>query len=560
MDRENTCPSTEADLTAYCQGELSPDRGAAIEAHLADCAGCRHALEGVRSIFTMAGTVEDIVPSLRMKTRIARLLDRNRVAPVEPLGERVRLAVAYLLDRLRTSRGFRGTAVSVVANAAILLLASLVVLPAVAPKNRAEFIIDPDSIEQLVRKETGPFDPVGVDPLTANDVEPRPLPHADDPFQRDLPPEMVSLDPLLPPAEAIRRRPGVIIANVISPERKRSALAASFADAGRAVASVDQGLAWLAGTQKKDGSWPSSARGPRYGTGVTASALLAFLSDGHSETRGRKAYRPVVRKGIDWLLGNQVTKGELEGLVGPAGKEVHYTYNQAIATLALVEAYSLDHRRVKDARAKRLKEAVRRAVSFAVRTQTPDGGWKYRLQAGNPARYENDTSVSIFMVTALAAARSARFHVPKKSFRGFARWLRHITGENGVVGYARPGDRDDEARTLTAGALFLEERLGLAAPLRDRQAKLVRAELADPKGSTRRNCLLRFFASLAFRLRGEPVLHTFGAALLEAQQADGSWRVALKAEDADLFAVHGGDAFLTAINVLTLTTAYRAGT
>jgi len=555
MARENTCQSLEPDLTAYHQGELSPERNAEIDAHVAGCAACREALEGVQSIFVMAESVENVVPSLRLKNRLARLIERNRV---EPFAERIRQAVAYFVDRLRISRGFRIAAISVAANAAFLLYASLVLIPTYGPKTKVEFTIDPDAIEELVRRETGPFDPVGVDPLAIPGTEPLPVPHTGDPFRRDLPPEMVSLDPLLPPDVPMRRRLGVIFANVISPERKRSALAASFADADRALGAVDRGLAYLARTQRKDGSWPSSARGPRYETGVTAAALLAFLSDGHSETRGRKDYRKIVTRGIDWLIARQAQKGDLKGLVGPSDKAAHYTYNQAIATLALVEAFSVDGRRLESDRAKKLKDAVRAAISFAVKTQTPDGAWKYRLQSGNPARYDNDTSVSIFMVTALSAARAARFQVPEKTFRGFARWLRDITGKNGIVGYARPGDRDDAARTLTAGALFLEERLGLAAPLRARQAKLIRAELNDEKGSTGRNCLLRFFASLAFRLRGEPVLHTFGAALLGAQQSDGSWTVVPKSVNADLWAVHGGDSFLTAINVLTLTTSYRA--
>ncbi|MEN8149487.1 MAG: prenyltransferase/squalene oxidase repeat-containing protein [Planctomycetota bacterium] len=558
MSRHTDCRRVDEDLTAYFQGELPPDRHAEVETHVSSCAACAAALEDVRGLFSMAGTVEDIVPSGRFKRDLARLIERESSPAREPMGERFRMAVAFLADRLRTSRRFRFATVSVAANVAIFLYLSLVLIPAQAEIKIAEFTIDPETIDRVMREEATGLDPSDPERFTPEAAEPLPVPRADDPFRRVLPPEMARLDRLLPPDVPVRRMPGVIFANVISPARKRAAFAASFAEPRSALDAVERGLAWLAKTQKKDGSWAGSKRGPGYETGVTATALLSFLADGHSETRGDESFRKVVRRAVDWLVARQVEEGELVGLVGANGKNVHYTYNHALATLALVEAYSLDHRRLPDGRAKVLRAAVKSAVSFAVTSQTPDGAWKYRLQSGNPGSYDNDTSVSVFMVTALSAARSARFHVPEKSFRGFARWLREVTGESGVVGYAKRGDRDDQPRTLTAGALFLEERLGLAAPLRKRQAKLVRAGL----GSANHNCLMRFFSALAFRLRGEPVLHRFEKKLLRAQRTDGSWRTAASATDtdggADIWAVYGGDAFLTAINVLTLTSAYRA--
>jgi len=553
-ETENACRRVDEDLTAYFQGELSPERHAEVEAHVASCVACTAALEEVRSLFSFSSTVEDIVPSRRFKQNLARLIDHECAPAREPLAERIGLALAYLVDRFRTSRGFRFATVSAAINVAIFLCLSLVLIPAQAQKRLAEFRIDPDSIDRVLPENGTPFEPGDPARFTPEGEEPLPVPAIDDPFRRVLPPEMARLDPLLPPDLPVRRTPGVIFANVISPHRKRTAFAATFADPQSALDAVDDGLAWLANAQLKDGSWAGSKRGPGYETGVTATALLSFLADGHSETRGDEKYRKVVRRAIDWLISRQAAGGELVGLVGASGKNVHYTYNHAIATLALVESLSLDQRRLPADRVKFLRTAVKRAVSFAVKTQTPDGGWKYGLQSGNPGGYDNDTSVSIFMVTALSAARSARFHVPAKSFRAFAGWLREMTGENGVVAYAKRGDRDDEPRTLTAGALFLEERLGLAAPLRERQAKLVRAEL----GSAGRNCLLRFFAALAFRLRGEPVLHHFGTKLIGGQRTDGSWRAAASAGESDTWAVYGGDAFLTAINVLTLTSAYRA--
>ena len=134
MASENDCRRLEEDLTAYFQGELSRSRHAEVDAHVSSCDACRAALEETRELFAMAGAVEDIAPSLRFKRNLARLIERESVPSREPMGERVRLAFAFLMDRLRTSRGFRVAAVSVAVNTAVFLYLSLVLLPAVAKK------------------------------------------------------------------------------------------------------------------------------------------------------------------------------------------------------------------------------------------------------------------------------------------------------------------------------------------------------------------------------------------------------------------------------------------
>jgi hypothetical protein len=358
--------------------------------------------------------------------------------------------------------------------------------------------------------------------------------------------------PLPPSRRVVRPRLAALLGSVIDVKLKERKLAACLGEAKPALASIARGLEWLAAHQEEDGSWAASKSNPAYRGGVTSTVILAFLSDGHGETRGKKEYNEVVTKAVDWLLASQVTEGDLEGLFGPA--EGHYMYNHALATLALVEAYCLDYRPARHERTKQLARAIRAGVDLIERSQTPGGGWRYEARFAAP--YQSDTSVSIFQVMALAAARRARFAVKEETFTAFSKWLRSVTVEEGIVRY-QPEEvaRGDAPRTLTAGALYLEELLGLAAPLRDRQAAAVRREIDDEKGSAARNGLLRFYAALAFRMRGELVLDRFAPALLRSQRADGSWSAASTAED--LWAVHAGDGFLTALNVLTLTSAYR---
>ena len=189
------------------------------------------------------------------------------------------------------------------------------------------------------------------------------------------------------------------------------------------------------------------------------------------------------------------------------------------------------------------------SMAIALTVLTPDGGWRYSAQAGVDA-FENDTSVSLFAVMALTSARSARFKIPEAVFSRFTEWLKSVTDEAGIVGYRKKGDRADHPRTLTAGALFLEEMLGLAAPIRDRQAEAILADITND--GAERNGLLRFYAALAFRVRGEKILDRYCAGIVTAQSADGAWSAAK-----DEHARFGGDAFMTALNILTLTSPYR---
>lgn len=550
MDPERRCDRFEDDLTAYAQGELPPARAARIGEHLAGCAACRDAVASVRSVFRLARAVEDVVPSARLERRLMAIRPPAAAVSEGGLLWRIRTAAGFLGHRLRSSPRFRLATVSVAAHAALLLLLSLVVIPGMVRKGPSEVFVKKPVFEQDPGETVRP-DPIDGPPLPGYGVD-GPLPSIrENPFG----PLQVSSEDLQILAEltpstdrALRAPPAALFGSRIDDELKVRRLAAMAGGGSDTLDSIRRALSWLAARQNDDGSWDAIGRNESYRTGVTATALLAFLGDGHSHARGRKEWRPVVARAVDRLLADQHPDGPLAGLVGPA--EGHYTYNHALATLALVEVWCLDSRHLPRDRALRLREAIHDAVAFVLRAQNPAGAWRYELPSGDD--FESDTSVSLFMVMALAAARDARFDVPVSAFSRFSDWLRRVTGPDGVVAYQRPGDRDRSPRTLTAGALFVGELLGLVAPLRDLQAERVREEIVDGHGSVGRNGLLRFFATLAFRLRGTPVLHHFAPDLLAAQRPDGSWPAA-----GDLHAVHGGEDFLTALNVLTLTSAYR---
>jgi len=546
-----TCAEFAADLTALAQGELAADRVVEVESHVAACRGCGDALAAIRGVFRMTGEVEDLVPSMRFRRNVEALLAKSRAA--EPVREgalwRIRTAAAFIRERIRVSRRFRLAAISVAAHAAVLLALSVVIFPRAPERGPHEFT---GTIETPLAGDQDGARPGATARTGSREVE---LTGPQPGFPQDLLPPIDDPDDALaergggmPPADRTVA-PAItgLLGSSIDADLKVARLAAFAGEGERTLAAIEKGLAFLAAQQEPDGSWAPLARNPDYRTGVTAAVLLAFLSDGVSHARGNREWRFGVARGVDRLLADQAQTGRDAGLFGPA--QGHYAYNHMLATLALVEVYALDHRRLPRERASRIRAAVGQAIGLLARSQTPAGGWRYELRAGAT---DTDSSVTIFAGMALGAAQAAGFAIPDGVIARLGEWLASTADESGEVGYQRLGDRRGQPPTLTAGALFVGELLGLNAAIRDRQAAIVRAEIEAPHGSMTRNGLLRFYAAMAFRLRGEALLREIAPVVVGRQQADGSFR-----SGEDLHGVHGGDAFQTALEILTLTTAYH---
>lgn len=169
---------------------------------------------------------------------------------------------------------------------------------------------------------------------------------------------------------------------------------------------VDHALHWLAENQSKDGSWDVQEGVARNRVGVSALALLALIGDGHTTQTGEHA--EAVERGVRWLLGEQDPD---TGLIGaPVGHTHHYDHG--IATLALcrelVASGSTSNR-----------AAIQRAVDYIHRSRNPYGAWRY----DNPPIGDNDTSITGWMVAALAAAREAGLKTDQAAFHGAINWV-----------------------------------------------------------------------------------------------------------------------------------------
>ena len=206
-----------------------------------------------------------------------------------------------------------------------------------------------------------------------------------------------------------------------------------FGDAGDDV--MHSGLRWLRAHQSRDGSWDGDGfesmckgnrcggpGGPLYDPGLTGLSLLAFLGAG--ETHKSTKHGTVVRAGLKYLMSVQ----DAEGCFGPRTSN-HFTYNHAIAALAMAEAYGLTQSPLFKARAQN-------GIDFISQCQNPYLAWRYGVKP-----QDNDTSVTGWMVMALKSAKGAGLDVDPGSFEGAKAWLDKVTEpEYGRAGYTARGN------------------------------------------------------------------------------------------------------------------------
>lgn len=240
--------------------------------------------------------------------------------------------------------------------------------------------------------------------------------------------------------------------------------------------SIRDGLAWLARHQNANGSWTPVAIASRcdfddpayepkkpyldhYDPAVTALAVLCFLRAGYDATSTatiddavrdqRHVAGPLVERALAWLVARQNADGSFS-------KDKSFMYNEAAATLALVEAAGTEPKSP-------WRAPAQKALDFLCKAQrpspSPEGGfwgWRYTsrqeversLGAARAAEskelYDSDTSITGWCIAALESGQRNGFALPAAHEQGglaFARFATQIDGggqPTGLVGYLDP--------------------------------------------------------------------------------------------------------------------------
>jgi Prenyltransferase and squalene oxidase repeat len=208
----------------------------------------------------------------------------------------------------------------------------------------------------------------------------------------------------------------------------------------RIDAAVSSGLAFLARQQSDDGSFDTV--GPKIAT--TGIALIAYLSAGHTPEVGR--YGLTVRRAVNYLLSVVPADGYIGRIDGSR------MYGQGIVTLALSEAYGVEHdpqQRV------RIRAAIELSVSVILKAQQVEkpephaGGWRYE-----PQSTDSDLSLVGWNLLALRAARNIGVEVPQDSLnRAMVFVLRCYRAEPG--GFAHQPQTEVSAGMSALGVTLL---------------------------------------------------------------------------------------------------------
>jgi prenyltransferase beta subunit len=181
----------------------------------------------------------------------------------------------------------------------------------------------------------------------------------------------------------------------------------------------EKGLDWLTKNQADDGSW-----GKLHSIAVTSFACLAYLSavdEPYLDERGK-----ALVKGLQFLLVQQKD--------GQFLQQGHtWIHGQGFATLALSEAYgrSLFCKTQPDLDRKKIRAVVAKAVEAIAKNQSKSGGWWYTI--GDTEQHEGSTTVCA--VQALVSAANYGIPIDEKALdRGFE-YLKKSQSPDGGFNY-----------------------------------------------------------------------------------------------------------------------------
>lgn len=301
---------------------------------------------------------------------------------------------------------------------------------------------------------------------------------------------------------------------------------------------AERGQWSLAGFDKQCKGAACSGRGiVRSDSEATALALLTFLAAGQTQ-KSTGPYQHAIAKGIDWLIEQQDSEGDL------SGKCDLPMHAHGIAAIALCSAFGM----TKDAK---IGTAAQKAVDYIGRAQNQStGGWRYL------SKDAGDTTEFGWQIMALKSAQCAGLKVVKNVLENAKKWLRAVAkGDHFGLYSFRP---DEEATPdFTAVGMFCSQCLGVGRsdPAMLESSKYLLANLPNDKT---RNTHYWFFATLAMHGYGGHEQDTWNRklrqVLIQSQInkgcAAGSWDPAKPTRDA--FGERDGRLATTCLSVIAL--------
>lgn len=184
---------------------------------------------------------------------------------------------------------------------------------------------------------------------------------------------------------------------------------------------IENGLAYLARTQARDGSWRSRTGYGSYPTAMTSLAGMALLMGGNTPVEGK--YAKNVRRAVDYLL----SCANPNGLIARMGEEQRPMYGHGFGTMFLGEVYGMERSPTRQAR---IRKVLVKAIQLTARSQSAAGGWLYTPDSGG-----DEGSVTITQIQGLRACRNAGIKVPKTVIQRAAKYIENSANADGGIRY-----------------------------------------------------------------------------------------------------------------------------
>jgi squalene cyclase len=187
-------------------------------------------------------------------------------------------------------------------------------------------------------------------------------------------------------------------------------------------AAIDKALSYLAREQNKDGSWRTGGGYGNYPVTMTALAGLALMGGGSTPVRG--PYAKNVRRAVGFCLAN----AQPNGLITAPVEESRSMYGHGFSMLFLAQAYGMEEDKDRQAKIRVVLDA---AIKLTARSQSREGGWLY-----TPDSQGDEGSVTVTQIQALRACRNAGLHVPKKTIDQAISYIEKSQNPDGGISYS----------------------------------------------------------------------------------------------------------------------------
>src|SRR5262249_45610368 len=170
---------------------------------------------------------------------------------------------------------------------------------------------------------------------------------------------------------------------------------------------------------------------------VTSLGALAFMAAGSQPERGKhgRLVSEALRYVLDLSTG---ARGMHPGfLVNPRATPHGPMYGHGFAPPLLGEVVGMVHgAKLRE----EVREKLRLALQLIVRSQNPEGGWRY-----HPYSRDADLSVTVCQIMALRSARNAGFAVPKETVDRCVRYVKRCQDPRGWFRYTAQGGGPQDA-------------------------------------------------------------------------------------------------------------------